>query len=47
MEKYYIYIDDPGDPGLKGDSSSNFIIASVVLIGQENRDNLIRAIDEY
>lgn len=47
MEKYYIYIDDSGDPGLKGNSTSNFIIASVVLIGQENRDNLIQAIDEY
>ncbi len=47
MEKYYIYIDDSGDPGLKGDSTSNFIITSVILIGQENRDGLIQAIDEY
>lgn len=47
MGRYFIYIDDSGDPGLRGDSSNNFIIASVVLVGQENRDNLIRAIDEY
>ena len=47
MGKHYIYIDDSGDSGLRSDSSSNFIIASVVLIGQENRDNLIQAISEY
>ena len=47
MGKYYIYIDDSGDPGLKGDSTNNFIIASVVLVGQENRDRLIQAIDGY
>lgn len=47
MDKYYIYIDDSGDPGLAGGGSSNFIIASVVLVGKENRDNLIQAIDDY
>ncbi|MBR3365693.1 DUF3800 domain-containing protein [Candidatus Saccharibacteria bacterium] len=45
--KQYIYIDDSGDPGLKGGGSNNFIIASVVLIGRKNRDNLTWAIDEY
>lgn len=47
MDKYFIYIDDSGDPGLTGGGSSNFIIASVILVGKENRDNLNRAIDEY
>lgn len=47
MDKYFIYIDDSGDPGLTGGGSSNFIIASVVLAGKENRDKLIQAINEY
>ena len=47
MEKYFIYVDDSGDPGLNVGGSNNFIIASVVLVGQENRDKLIQAIDEY
>lgn len=47
MDKYFIYIDDSGDPGLKGDSTSNFIIASVILVGTENRDNLSKAINDY
>lgn len=47
MDKYFIYIDDSGDPGLRGDGSSNFIIASVVVVGQKNRDGLAKAIDEY
>lgn len=47
IEKQFIYIDDSGDPGLTSGGSSNFIIASVVLIGSDNRDNLAQAIDEY
>ena len=47
MNKNFIYIDDSGDPGLTGGGSSNFIIASVVLVGKDNRDNLIHAIEEY
>lgn len=47
MEKSYVYIDDSGDPGVRGGGSNSFIIASVVLVGQESRDNLTRAIDEY
>lgn len=47
MEKYFIYIDDSGDPGLTSEGSSNFIIASVVLVSKEARDSLAQAIDEY
>ncbi len=47
MNKYYIYVDDSGDSGLRGGGSSNFIIASVVFVGQENRDKLMCVIDEY
>lgn len=47
MEKYFIYIDDSGDPGLTSEGSSSFIIASVVLVSKEARDSLAQAIDEY
>lgn len=47
MDKHFIYIDDSGDPGLTGEGSSNFIIASVVLVSKEKRDSLSQAIDEY
>ena len=47
MEKDFVYIDDSGDPGLKGNSSNSFIIASVILTNQKNRDNLAQAINEY
>lgn len=47
MDKYFIYIDDSGDPGLTGEGSSNFIIASVILVGKDSRDSLIQAINEY
>jgi len=47
MSKQLIFIDDSGDPGLTGSGSSNFIIASVVLVGKENRDNLAQAINKY
>lgn len=46
-KKFFVYIDDSGDPGLTGECSSNFIIASVVLVGKENRDGLIQVINEY
>lgn len=47
MAGHYIYIDESGDPGLKDSSSNNFIVASVVVVGQENRDKLDEAIANY
>ena len=47
MRKQFVFIDDSGDPGLTSGGSSNFIIASVVLVGKENRDNLAQAINKY
>lgn len=47
MDKSFIYIDDSGDSGLRSDGSNNFIIASVVLIDQKDRDDLTDAINKY
>lgn len=47
MAKTFIYIDDSGDPGLTSGSSRYFIIASIVLVGKDDRDSLIKAIDDY
>ena len=45
--KKYVYIDDSGDPGMKGSSSENFIIAAVIIDSKDGREKLARAIDNY
>lgn len=47
MDKTYIYIDDSGDPGFSESSSSNFIIASVIVIGEEKSSILNDALNLY
>lgn len=47
MNKHFIYIDDSGDPGLRGNSSKHFIIASIIIASQEDQNNITNAINDY
>jgi len=47
MEKEYIIIEDSGDLGVKGSSTSHFIIIAVVVVGDDIKDKLITIIDKY
>ena len=45
--KQFAYLDDSGDPGVDGSSTSHFVIAAVVIVGDDDRQKLIDAIDKY
>ena len=47
MSKEYIIIEDSGDLGVKGSSTSHFIIIAIVVVGDDVKDRLIACIDEY
>jgi len=45
--KQFAILDDSGDPGVDGSSTSHFVIAAVIIVGDEDRQKLIDAIDKY
>ena len=45
--RQFAIFDDSGDPGVDGSSTSHFVIAAVVIVGEDERDKLITAIDNY
>lgn len=47
MSKQLIFVDDSGDPGFRGATSSNFIMASAVFTSSEVATKLNDLIDEF
>jgi len=45
--KQFVILDDSGDPGVDGSSTSHFVIAAVIIVGDDDRQKLIDAIDNY
>ena len=45
--KQFAVLDDSGDPGVDGSSTSHFVIAAVIIVGDDDRQKLIDAIDKY
>jgi len=45
--KQFVILDDSGDPGVSSSSTSHFIIAAVVIMGEDDKQRLITAVDEY
>jgi len=45
--KQFVIIDDSGDPGVGGSSTSHFIIAAVIIVGESEKRKLIAAVDQY
>ena len=47
MRKEFVIVEDSGDLGVKGSSTSHFIVVAVIIIGEDRKDKLIARIDEY
>jgi len=45
--RQFVILDDSGDPGVEGSSTSQFIIAAVIIVGEDNKDKLTAAVDRY
>ena len=45
--KQFVILDDSGDPGIDGSSTSHFIVAAVVIVGDHEKDNLTAAVNQY
>lgn len=45
--RQFIIVDDSGDPGVDGSSTSHFIIAAVIIVGEDERGKLVAAVDKY
>jgi len=47
MAKEYIIIEDSGDLGVKGSSTSHFIVVAVIVVGDDVKNLLTTKIDNY
>ena len=47
LSKQYVILDDSGDPGVSSTSTSHFIIAAVIVVGENNKDKLSATVDQY
>ncbi|MDR2571572.1 MAG: hypothetical protein LBD23_14945 [Oscillospiraceae bacterium] len=45
--RQFLILDDSGDPGVDGSSTSHFIIAAVLIIGNVNKQKLTTVVDQY
>ena len=47
MKRSFLFIDDSGDIGFKDESSSHFLIAAVLVVGEETKQTISDAIDSF
>jgi regulator of PEP synthase PpsR (kinase-PPPase family) len=47
LSRQFIIIDDSGDPGVDGSSTSHFIVAAVIILSETERQKLIASVDQY
>ena len=47
QQREYVICDDSGDPGVEDSSMSHFIIAAVIVVGEDKKEKLTAAVDKY
>ena len=45
--RQFVILDESGDPGVDGSSTSHFIIAAVIIVSEGEKQELINAVDQY
>ena len=47
INRQFVILDDSGDPGVEGSSTSHFIIAAVIIVGENEKERLASTVDRY
>jgi hypothetical protein len=45
--RQFVILDDSGDPGVEGSRTSHFIIAAVIILGEDDKEKHTAAVDNY